>query len=67
MVKANSGQGEAVMTVYRFLYTINPDLMSIHNIFSFDIKHIATFCAEMNRISDTFDKRWLGNVRVSLL
>lgn len=55
------------MTVYRFLYTINPDLMSIHNIFSFDIKHIATFCAEMNRISDTFDKRWLGNVRVSLL
>lgn len=66
LVKANSGQGEAVMTVYRFLDTINPDLMSIHNSFSFDMKHIATFCAEMDRISDTFDKRWLGNVGVGL-
>lgn len=54
------------MTVYRFLDTINPDLMSIHNSFSFDMKHIATFCAEMDRISDTFDKRWLGNVGVGL-
>lgn len=45
------------MTVYRFLETINPDLMSIRNNFGFDMKHIATLCAEMNRILDIFNER----------
>lgn len=57
MVKANLAREEAVMAVYRFLERINPNLMSIHNSFGFDMKHIATLCAKMNRILDTFDER----------
>lgn len=61
VVRVNSG-AEAVMMAYKFLEAINPDFVNIHNGFGFDLRHMATVCAEMDGISDTFENRRLGNV-----
>lgn len=65
LVKAATS-GEAVALAYEFLSKINPDFVNIHNGFGFDLRHMASVCAEMDGISDTFEERRLGNVGIGI-
>lgn len=64
-IKAGTSSN-AVKKTYEILNMLNPDFVNIHNGFGFDLKHIACHAAFLDGISDTFEKRRLGNTGTAI-
>ncbi|KAI1291212.1 hypothetical protein F5Y03DRAFT_403558 [Xylaria venustula] len=59
-MKARS-TGHAVELAYGVLDKMGYDFVNIHNAFGFDLKHMSANCAEIDGISDVFEKGRLGD------
>ncbi|KAF3009533.1 hypothetical protein E8E13_004868 [Curvularia kusanoi] len=52
--------------VYKVLKSFNTDFATIQNGFNYDLRYMAASCANIEVITDTFDERRLGNVRIGI-
>ena len=57
---------DAIVMTYRLLDAINPDFVSIHNGFNFDMRHVARSSTNIDKLLSTFEERRLGNSGVGV-